>query len=153
MFLPIFHLLVKICGWFCVIPALHKSLKRQILSNNYLGGCKAFFEGSTIATLFTKTRHRTTCNLASKWKNMKFICSFSSRPEFLYWYSKSVLFCLLYLTIHLWPPASLLSCLLTVQTSIARIAWEVALYATSTPAFSPITPWTSLQQSKIREFL
>lgn len=72
-----------------------------LLFNNYLSRCKDSFEGSTIATLFTKARYRATCNFPSKQMNMKFICSFSSRSAFLCWSSKSVLFCLLYLAILL----------------------------------------------------
>lgn len=124
MFLPVFYLSVTICALVLCPSSFARITKapNPLLFNNYLSGCKASFEGSTIATLFTKTRHRATCNFTSKQINMKFMCSFSSRSEFLCWSSKPVLFCLLHLAILLWPPASLLSCLITVQTSIARIS-------------------------------
>lgn len=58
MFLPVFSLSVTIyalvlCPFsFARIPEAPSLL----LFNNYLSGCKASFKGSTIATLFTKTR-------------------------------------------------------------------------------------------------
>lgn len=116
-----------------------------LLFNSYLRRCVVSFERSTITTLFTKPRHRATCNFASEQIN-KFICNFSYRSEFLCWSSKLILFCLLSLTILLWPPDSL------AWSALLRSAWEEASHAPSTPGFSSVTPWTYLQQSKLGNF-